>query len=59
MTLDLLSVSATGGALLGYGVRARQYLAIGRKPDAPAGVLPGKSEGQGHQPEAEKGAREK
>ena len=25
MTLGLLAVSATGGALLGYGVRARQY----------------------------------
>jgi hypothetical protein len=46
MTLGLLAVSATGGALLGYGVRARQYPAIGRRPDTPAGVLPGKADDQ-------------
>ena len=39
MTLGLLAVSATGGALLGYGVRARQYPALGRN-DGSAGVLP-------------------
>jgi hypothetical protein len=32
-------VSATGGALLGYGVRARQYPALGRN-DGSAGVVP-------------------
>ena len=37
MTLGLLAVSATGGALLGYGIRARQYPAIGR----PAGPIVG------------------
>lgn len=42
MTLGLLAVSATGGALLGYGVRARQYPAIGQAADAAAGSLPGK-----------------
>ena len=30
MTLGLLAVSATGGALLGYGVRARQYPLAGQ-----------------------------
>ena len=44
MTLGLLAVSATGGALLGYGVRARQ----GRLPDgATVGLLSGKQAGQG------------
>jgi hypothetical protein len=47
MTLGLLAVSATGGALLGYGVRARQYPAIGQAADAAAGSLPGKPAGQG------------
>ena len=42
MTLGLLAVSATGGALLGYGIRARQYPAIERPADAVAGKLPGK-----------------
>ncbi|MEZ5541551.1 MAG: hypothetical protein R3F42_05850 [Pseudomonadota bacterium] len=50
MTLGLLAVSATGGALLGYGIRARQYPALGktadqaRLPEKPVGkgqVLPG------------------
>jgi len=41
MTLGLLAVSATGGALLGYGIRARQYPALGRSPDASAGSFPG------------------
>ena len=40
MTLGLLAVSATGGALLGYGIRARQYPAMGRSPDATSGNLP-------------------
>jgi len=47
MTLGLLAVSATGGALLGYGVRARQYPAIGQAPDETAGNLPGKPVGKG------------
>lgn len=41
MTLGLLAMSATGGALLGYGIRARQYRAIGRSPDAASGSLSG------------------
>jgi hypothetical protein len=40
MTLGLLAVSATGGALLGYGVRARQYPAIGQAPGKTVGSLP-------------------
>jgi len=59
MTLGLLAVSVTGGALLGYGVRARQYPAIGRRPDVPAGVLPGKADGQERLPDGENVAREK
>jgi hypothetical protein len=47
MTLGLLAVSATGGALLGYGIRARQYPTIGHSPDAMAGSLPGNTEDQG------------
>ena len=47
MTLGLLAVSATGGALLGYGIRARQYPAIGRSSDATGGSLPGDAGGQG------------
>jgi mannitol-specific phosphotransferase system IIBC component len=50
MTLGLLAVSATGGALLGYGVRARQYPAIGQTADATAGSLPEKPAGQGRLP---------
>ena len=42
ITLGLLAVSAAGGAFLGYGVRARQYPAIGQPADATAGSLPGK-----------------
>ncbi len=45
MTLGLLAVSATGGALLGYGIRARQYPALGRSNEA--GKLPGKPAGAG------------
>jgi hypothetical protein len=47
MTLGLLAVSATGGALLGYGIRARQYPAVGRKSAAPAGTFAGKPAGHG------------
>jgi hypothetical protein len=45
MTLGLLAVSATGGALLGYTVRARQHPAIGRMEEPGAGSLPGESPG--------------
>lgn len=47
MTLGLLAVSATGGALLGYGIRSRQYPAIGRAPDAATGSLQGNAGDQG------------
>ncbi|MGB5259119.1 MAG: hypothetical protein WBO34_01190 [Gammaproteobacteria bacterium] len=47
MTLGLLAVSATGGALLGYGIRARQYPALGRTSAATTGSLPEKPAGQG------------
>lgn len=56
MTLGLLAVSATGGALLGYGIRARQYPAAGL-PAAVAGSLPGKQAGQGTVAAGEKIAR--
>jgi multisubunit Na+/H+ antiporter MnhG subunit len=46
MTLGLLAVSATGGALLGYGIRARQYPAIGRPADTASGNLTGNTRGQ-------------
>jgi hypothetical protein len=39
MTLGLLAVSATGGALLGYGVRARQYPAMARNTDSVPNTL--------------------
>ena len=45
MTLGLLAVSATGGALLGYGIRARQYPSLGRSNET--GKLPGKPAGAG------------
>jgi hypothetical protein len=54
MTLGLLAVSATGGALLGYGIRARQHPAIGRSPDAARGSLPGSNRGQERVVSAEK-----
>jgi len=57
MTLGLLAVSATGGALLGYGIRARQYPAINQTPDATVGSLPGKPAGQGRVLTGEKVAR--
>ncbi|RLA03125.1 MAG: hypothetical protein DRQ45_03545 [Gammaproteobacteria bacterium] len=50
MTLGLLAVSATGGALLGYGVKARQV----RLPGATAGLLPGEQVGQGAGRDGEK-----
>jgi len=43
MTLGLLAVSATGGALLGYGVRARQYPAMAIDTDDRTGWLSGKT----------------
>ena len=47
MTLGLLAVSAAGGALLGYGIRARQYPALGQTTDSGVGSLPGKTDVQG------------
>ena len=41
MTLGLLAVSATGGALLGYGARARQYPSSALGQDTPPGLLAG------------------
>ena len=58
MTLGVLAVSATGGALLGYGIRARQYPALGRLPDAAAGSLPGKPACQGRVLSGEKVAKD-
>lgn len=57
MTLGLLAVSATGGALLGYGIRARQYPALGKQPDAAS--LPEKPAGQGRVLPGEPVARDK
>lgn len=56
MTLGLLAVSATGGALLGYGIRARQVPALGRT--AEAGSLPEKPAGQGRVLPGEKVAKD-
>jgi hypothetical protein len=47
MTLGLLAVSATGGALLGYTVRSRQYSLLGRKADVTVDKLAEKPVGQG------------
>ena len=47
VTLGLLAVSATGGALLGYGVRARQYPAISQTQGGRSGDLSEKQAGQG------------
>jgi predicted PurR-regulated permease PerM len=58
MMLGVLAVSATGGALLGYGIRARQYPALGRSSNATAGNLPGKPAGQGHVLAGEKVAKD-
>jgi hypothetical protein len=57
ITLGLLAVSAAGGALLGYGVRARQYPQISQTEDATVDSLPGKPVGQGHLLAGEKVAR--
>ena len=57
MTLGLLAVSATGGALLGYSIRARQYPAIDRTSDATTGSLAEKPAGEGQVLEGEKTAR--
>ena len=57
MTLGLLAVSATGGALLGYGIRARQYPAIGKTEDDSTGRLTEKPAGQGRVLTGEKVAR--
>ena len=59
MTLGLLAVSATGGALLGYGIRARQYPALGRSSDNGQTQLPEKSVGSGEVKTGEKTARGK
>lgn len=48
MTLGLLAVSATGGALLGYGIRARQHPALDQAAADTAGSLPRKPAAQGH-----------
>lgn len=47
MTLGLLAVSTTGGALLGYGIRARQYPAISRSSDTGGSSLPRKPDTPG------------
>ena len=47
MTLGLLAVSAAGGALLGYGARARQHPVIGQAPADAVGSLPRKPATQG------------
>ena len=54
MTLGLLAVSATGGAVLGYGIRARQYPAFSQTADSGTGILPGKPGAQGRLPAREK-----
>ena len=54
MTLGLLAVSATGGALLGYGIRARQYPALEQTANPAVGSLPGKPDVQGRLAGAEK-----
>jgi uncharacterized membrane protein YdjX (TVP38/TMEM64 family) len=53
MTLGLLAVSATGGAILGYGFRARQYPALEQESDT-AGTLPGQAPGKQRAIEAER-----
>lgn len=58
MTLGLLAVSATGGALLGYTVRSRQYSLLGRKADVTVDKLAEKPVGQGHVLSGEKVVRE-
>ena len=47
MTLGLLAISTAGGAMLGYGYRARKYPAITQAPDDAVALLPnGNSEEQ-------------
>ena len=46
MTLGLLAVSATGGALLGYGIRARQYPALGRSANTKPAQISEKTIGE-------------
>jgi hypothetical protein len=58
MTLGLLAVSATGGALLGYTVRARQYPLLGKKTGSTDDPLTEKTVGQGHVLPGEKVVRE-
>jgi len=58
MTLGLLAVSATGGALLGYGIRARQYPALDHAQNPAQGSLPGKPAGQGQVLPGEKVVKE-
>ena len=53
MTLGLLAVSATGGAILGYGFRARQYPVIRQEQDT-IDKLPGHSPGRQQAIEAER-----
>ena len=48
MTLGLLAVSATGGALLGYGVRARQYPAKTLGAETAPDSLPAEDAGRKH-----------
>ena len=59
MTLGLLAVSATGGALLGYGIRARQYPTLGRSSDANPAQLEEVTVGEGEVRAGEKTARPK
>ena len=47
MTFGLLAVSATGGTLLGYTIRARQYPAMGQPSAGRTSKLPEKPAGQG------------
>lgn len=58
MTLGLLAVAATGGALLGYTLRARQYPLPGRKPGTTDGQLSERTVGHGHVLPGEKVVRE-
>jgi hypothetical protein len=57
MTLGILAVSATGGALLGYGIRARQYPLPDRSADIQGDSLPGKPAAHGRLLTGEKVAR--
>jgi hypothetical protein len=58
MTLGLLAVSATGGALLGYGIRARQFPLLGRKAGTGADRAEEKPVAQERVLPGEKAARE-